>query len=215
MTLTASNLFQLQGQNPYMSTLGEMGDISNLCQLAWYKWIYFWQQTAAFPYQKEELGRCLGPAKNEGNGMCQWVFQQNGRVIPRRTLQRLRPEESTVSNESELNKIRAFDAEIKQRLGGSIEVPKEKRDSLDLDKNYEVDSDNEFAFENIIQEADAVDSIGNNINQQSIADLLINAKILLPKGDAQQMAKVLRQAFDANGNNIGTFNKKWNHNTLV
>ena len=56
MTLTANNLFQLQGQNPYMSTLGEMGDISNLCQFAWYKWVYFRQKTAAFPYQKEELG---------------------------------------------------------------------------------------------------------------------------------------------------------------
>ena len=39
MTLTANNLFQLQGQNPYMATLGEMGDISNLCQFSWYEWV--------------------------------------------------------------------------------------------------------------------------------------------------------------------------------
>ena len=32
ITLTANNLFQLEGQNPYMATLGEMGDISNLCR---------------------------------------------------------------------------------------------------------------------------------------------------------------------------------------
>lgn len=31
LTVTAKNLFQLQGQNPYLTTLGEMGDISNLC----------------------------------------------------------------------------------------------------------------------------------------------------------------------------------------
>ena len=31
MILTANNLFHLQRQNPYMTTLGEMGDISNLC----------------------------------------------------------------------------------------------------------------------------------------------------------------------------------------
>ena len=74
MTMTANNLFQLQGQNPYMATLGEMGDISNLCQFSWYEWVYFWQHTAAFPYQKEVLGRCLGLTKDEGNEMAQWVL---------------------------------------------------------------------------------------------------------------------------------------------
>lgn len=36
-TLTAKNLFQLEGQNPYLATLGEMGDISNLCNYGWYE----------------------------------------------------------------------------------------------------------------------------------------------------------------------------------
>ena len=57
MTMTANNLFQLQGQNPHMATLGEMGDISNLCQFGWYEWIYFRQHTNKFPYQKEVLGK--------------------------------------------------------------------------------------------------------------------------------------------------------------
>ena len=71
MTLTANNLFQLQGQNPYMATLNDMGDISNLCQFGWYEWVYFREHKAQFPVQKNELGRCLGPTKNEGNEMCQ------------------------------------------------------------------------------------------------------------------------------------------------
>ena len=86
MTLTANNLYQLQGQNPYMATLHDMGDISNLCQFGWYEWVYICQHTAQFPRQKSELGRCLGPTKNKGNEMCQWVMQQNGQVVPRRTL---------------------------------------------------------------------------------------------------------------------------------
>ena len=76
MNLTAKNLFQLEGQNPYMTTLGEMGDIYYLCQFGWYEWMYFCQNTASFPYQKEELGRCLGPTKNEGNEMSQWIIQK-------------------------------------------------------------------------------------------------------------------------------------------
>ena len=57
MIITANNLFQLEGHNPYMATLGEMGDIYNLCKFGWYEWVYFFQNTASFPYQKEELGR--------------------------------------------------------------------------------------------------------------------------------------------------------------
>ena len=50
MTLIANNLFQLQGHNPYLSTLGNMGDISNLYQFGWYDWVYFRQKTAAVTY---------------------------------------------------------------------------------------------------------------------------------------------------------------------
>ena len=98
MTLIEKNLFQLQGKNPYMATLGEMGDISNLCQFGWYEWVYFCQKTAVFSFKKEELGRCLGPTKNDGNDICQWVLQKNGQVTPRRTLRRLMSEELTVTD---------------------------------------------------------------------------------------------------------------------
>ena len=52
--------------------------------------------------------------------MCIISIPYKTRFVPRRTLRRLRPEEYTISNESELNKIRAFDNEIKMRLGDSI-----------------------------------------------------------------------------------------------
>ena len=119
MTLTANNLFQLEGQNPYMATLGEMGDISNLCQFEWNEWMYFRQNTAVWPYQSEELGRCLGPTKNEGNEICQWILQQNLQIVPRRALRHLRPEETTVTNEAEAAKRAAFDAAVKEGLGDS------------------------------------------------------------------------------------------------
>ena len=67
MDLTAKNIFQFQGQNQYMKVLGEMVDISNLCQFVWYEQVYFRQKTAAFTFQKEQLVRCLGPTKNYGS----------------------------------------------------------------------------------------------------------------------------------------------------
>ncbi len=97
-----------------MATLGEMGDISNLCQFGWYEWVYFRQHTAKFTYQTEVLGHCLGPTKDEGNKMAQCVLQQNGQIIPRRTLRRMRQEEMSSNKLVEKAKRDAFDTEIKR-----------------------------------------------------------------------------------------------------
>ena len=67
--LTAKNAFSLHGFTPHTLTIGDDGDISNLCQYAWYEWCYFRDQTAAFPNNKEVLGRVLGPARGAGNEM--------------------------------------------------------------------------------------------------------------------------------------------------
>ena len=105
MTLTAENIFQFQGNNPYLANLGDMGDISNICQFGWYEWVYFCQKTADFTFYKEQLGRCLGTTKNEGNDMCQWVIHHNGQAVPRQDIRQLRSEES--------NKRADFNADIK------------------------------------------------------------------------------------------------------
>jgi hypothetical protein len=80
--VTAKNLFQLNGTTPHTFTFGTDGDISNLCCFSWYEWVYFCENLAAFPFQKEQLGCCLGPAKNEGKEMAQWVLKDNGKVVP-------------------------------------------------------------------------------------------------------------------------------------
>ena len=36
--------------------------------------------------QNQNLGRALGPTKNKGNKMAQYILQQNGIVVPRRTV---------------------------------------------------------------------------------------------------------------------------------
>ena len=66
-----------------------------------------------------------------------------------------------------------------------------------------------------MQAADAVDSMGRPINQQSVTGLLINAEVLLPQGDSRQMAKVVRRAIDSDGLVIGEFNENPILNSLV
>ena len=78
--MTAKDLFQLQGQTPHFATFGEEGDISKICQFGWYEWMCFWETTAKFPFPAHVLGRCLVPAKNEGNKMTQDLFQLQGQT---------------------------------------------------------------------------------------------------------------------------------------
>lgn len=236
-TLTAKNLFQLEGQNPHLATLGEMGDISHLCNFKWYEWVYFRQHKAAFPYNKEELGRCLGPTKNEGNEMCQWVVQSNGQIVPRRTLRRLTPEEASPHNEVEARKRAAVDAAIRARWGDSMSlgppemVNKEPspvvgseddaETQLDPTSVMDFDPDSFTPYEDdveappLTQEADIVDAAGKPLNQQSAADLLINAEVLLPQGEKESMAKVVRRVVDADGKAVGTYNDNPILNTMV
>jgi hypothetical protein len=100
--ITAKKLFQLNGTNPHTMTFGTEADISNLCQYGWYDWVYFRDVRPSFPYQKERLGRCLGPAKNEGNAMAQLILKENGKVVPCCTLCRLSQVELSLSNEVEV-----------------------------------------------------------------------------------------------------------------
>ena len=119
--------------------------------------------------------------------MAQWVLQQNRQVVPRRILRRLSKEELHTSNVVEARKREAFDQEIKRRLGDSLEVPKEPDvKELEFEEEYEPEeSYQEGSPDDVIPEADAIDSTGRPLNQQPLADLLINAEVLLGHDDNQ------------------------------
>jgi hypothetical protein len=54
--------------------------------------------------RKKWLGRCLGPAKNEGNAMAQWILKENGRVVPCCTLCHFLPAKVSPLNEVKMEK---------------------------------------------------------------------------------------------------------------
>ena len=116
--MTATNLFQLQGQNPHMTTFGTEGDISNIYQYKWYEWVYFWDGSQQFPFMREVLGRYLGPAKNEGNEMTIWILKMNGRIVPRTRVRKLTPGE--LHSEVEILKRNTCYANVHLKLGNSF-----------------------------------------------------------------------------------------------
>eukprot|EP00957_Ditylum_brightwellii_P037610 2844393-Ditylum_brightwellii.AAC.1 len=67
--LTAKDSFKINDTTPHTGLTGEEGDILSLCTYKWYEWCYFRNRNMSFPFNKNILGRVLGPAKGEGNEM--------------------------------------------------------------------------------------------------------------------------------------------------
>jgi hypothetical protein len=96
---------------------GDEGDISALCQFGWYEWCYFRENKEKFPFNREVLGKILGPATGEGNEMSQWVLKANGNVVPCRTARSLHVDE--LHSPQEVKKREIFDVIIERRWGTS------------------------------------------------------------------------------------------------
>ena len=112
-----------------------------------------------FPYQKEVLGRVLGPLENEGNYMVQTALKQNGRIVPRRTCRRLTIQE--LKSPSEAKKRATFDVDIKKLMGDSIViVPTPKPDDFELDEFYQ---DTDGTEPPLVPDEDPVDATGKAV----------------------------------------------------
>ena len=172
--LMAKSNFKLHGSNTHTLTMQEEGDISNLCQLAWYEWCYFRDHTAAFPQQKEVLGRVLGPAHGEGNEMCQWVLKANGKVMPRCTVQPLQTAE--IHSPAQIKLHCNFDPLIERRHGSAINPPKPVADIKDHPEGDDIDEGTEEERGAIPDVEDMVDSTGKLLDQQPDYDKLIKPK---------------------------------------
>jgi hypothetical protein len=202
--LTAKDAFRLHGTNPHTATLNEEGDISNICQYKWYEWCYYREQTAAFPFNKEVLGRVLGPARGEGNEMAQWILKANGNVIPRRSHRPLQTSE--LYSPSEEKKRRIFDALIERRWGTSISPP-----PMHPPKDGDL-----YEQPNLMPDIeDTVDSNGRLLDQQPAYDTMINAEIQLQQGEEYVTCKVIGRATDPDGKTYGTYDENPYLNSLM
>lgn len=184
--LMARDLFQLHGTNPYTALTGREGDISNLCQFGWYEFCYYRENTEKFPFNKEVLGRVLGPARGEGNEMTQWILKANGNVVPHRSPRKLSIAE--LHSETEQRKREIFDKLIERRWGTAINPPPIPKSEGDSDFEEYADDDEDPRV--IPETEDSVDLRGRLIDQQPAYDRLINAEVQLQLDDKMALGKV-------------------------
>jgi hypothetical protein len=81
----------------------------------------------------------LGPARGEGNELCQWVVKSNGKVVPRRSVRPLNPSE--IHSEAEIKKRKVFAELIERRHGTSINPPKPMKGESDTEEPDDADGD--------------------------------------------------------------------------
>ena len=169
-----------------------------------------------FPFNKEVLGRVLGPARGEGNEMAQWVLKANGNVIPRRTVRPLQVAE--IHSETEKKKRKLFDELIERRWGTSINPPKalQRQSTDDLEDSFDYTGDiaeDANVLESIIE--DAQDSRGRLLNQQPAYDRIINAEVQLQLGDSVAVGKVRKRAIGPEGVTTGVYHDNPILNSVV
>ena len=121
--LTARNFFQLEGQNPILLLLVKKAIFLILASSSGLNGAIFDIKRKVFHYLRR-LCRVLGPSKNAGNEMAQWVLQSNGQIVPCRSLRHLQIEE-TNNDVDEDRKRQVFMECIRVKLGDSMTLPSE------------------------------------------------------------------------------------------
>ena len=68
-SLTALDIYGLQGQVPQTNMSGETADISPYCEFGWFQWVMYYEPNATYPDDKCYMGRWLVPAVDVGPAM--------------------------------------------------------------------------------------------------------------------------------------------------
>lgn len=199
--LTAQPLYSLHGRTPYEMVTGNTPDISEYISFSWYQPIWYYDKTS-FPEERNLLGRWIGVAHNVGQAMCFWILPKSGTPIARTTVRPVTTDE--LQQDAIKQELLSFDQSIQRKIGDhllnegdlSFEV-----DSSDLAKALaDVDDDIDGHYLPIEPDAEKPDL--DDYDEETL-DSLLSAEVLLPKGDFQFIAKVVKRKRDDDGNPVG------------
>ena len=86
------DIYKLDGEVPKTVMLGETSGISQFCELEWFKWVMFRNETPPFPDNMLKLGHFLGPSIDIGPAMTTKFLMESGQVLYRSTHGQLTPD---------------------------------------------------------------------------------------------------------------------------
>jgi hypothetical protein len=80
ISLTANNLYAVNGRTPHELVTGNTPDISEWAEFGWYEPIYHYEDVP-FPQTKRKIARWLGVAHRVGQALCYWILSNTGQVL--------------------------------------------------------------------------------------------------------------------------------------
>ena len=140
--------------------------------------------------------------------MSQWVLKANGKVVPLCTVRPLCIDE--LHCEHKKKKRDLFDKLIKKRWGTVLSPP--VKDDVPEYEPYKDAEEKPVVLNNIEK---PVDSNGRLIDQQPTYDCLLNAELLLRKGDSLSRGKVTKRVVGSDGQQLGTYDNNPILNTML
>jgi hypothetical protein len=173
--------------------VGRTPDISKYLDYHWYQNTWYYDQEAQFPEECRKLGKWIGVAHRVGQALCYYILPASARPIIQSMVQALTDDEMRLENVNE--QITALDLSIHDTISRDgnlvINIPRELTDEDDDIYNPMEPEADKPEIEDFMPE---------------MYDNLINAEVLLSKGDILLPAKVIGRKRDSSGNPIGIAN---------
>ena len=225
---TAWDIYKLRGETPQTVMSGETSDISQFCELSFYEWIMYREESklVAYPDENPALGRYLGVAIDVGPSMTAKILKANGEVIYRSTYRGLK--ESEVNNAVHIARRAEFDASIAEKWGAdctpedfpdvaledtphynqfdavNIDLRHQDKEWLERWRKFAGLTEGEGSPDGMDDEDPwVVTGIDAEVPTPEAGDNYLGASILLARGSTSARAKVKSRKRDSDGNVIG------------
>ena len=188
--------YKAQGRTPHEIVTGRTPDISEYLDYHWFQTVWYLDQDAQFPEERRKLGKWIGVAHRVGQALCYYILPASARPIVRSTVQPLTQDE--LSSPTVKACIQDLDLSIRDKVSTAdddfVDPPVELQDEDDsLDVHFDP------------MEPEAERPEADDFTPEAL-DNLINAEVILPKGDILIPARVIGRKRDESGNPIGTAN---------
>ena len=201
-SLTAHDIYKLNGEVPETLVSGETADISPFAIFGWYEWVMFRDTSVSYPDTPLVLGRDLGPAIDIGPAMTRKILKENGKVVYRSTVRSLLPDE--IADEDMKRRRKEFTKKVNKALGDGFKYADFENDpelehlGTPIYPNYADDDDGEA---HVMPEYD-----DDPEPDADTYDQYVGASVNLPMGDQMLNAKVIGRKRMPDGSVIGRAN---------
>jgi hypothetical protein len=192
-SLTAHDIYRLNGQVPETVVSGETADISPLALFKWYEWVMFRDTSVTYPDDAMVLGRDLGPAIDIGPAMTRKILKANGQIVYRSTVRHLTPDE--MADEAMKRKREEFTNSVNSALGEGFKYE-------DFANDPELESFDTPTYQTYSDDDDGEAMQATDIDDEFDADThdrYVGASVTLPIGDRMMSARVRGRKRDADG----------------